>query len=121
MLQALTQRNLSYLLAGRNTAAAAAGLKAIGIRSVSVLPLDYKLKAAESELNRRRWSDVKEKVDEIKHLMNEAKTNRSIKCPNEALQLRALQEIEESLAKRHHEAYTNMMKLKMEIKADLYN
>ena len=119
MLQALSRRNLSVLLAGRTTAAA--GIKAAAVRSVSTLPLDFKLKAAESELNRRRWSDVKDKVDEIKHLMNEAKTNRGIKCPNEALQLRALHEIEDSLSKRHQEAYSNMMKLKMEIKADLYN
>ena len=119
MLQALTRRNLPYLLAGRTTAAV--GIKAVAVRSIATMPFDFKLKVAESELNRRHWSDVMGKVDEIKHLMKEAKTNRSIKCPNEALQLHALHEIEDSLSKPHEEAFSNMMKLKMAIKADLYN
>ena len=110
MMQVFAQRTANML--ARRSATAA--------RAMSTKATNMKLKGVEGKLNEMHWKDVKDEVSQIANLMNEAKTNHSVKHPTESLEKLALREVEQSLQKLHEEAFMDMKNLKASIKAELY-
>jgi uncharacterized protein YoaH (UPF0181 family) len=92
-------------------------------------PADDHVKAFERFMHSLHWSDVKDEVEEIHQLMQEGTTNHAVALPDASLKRLvddSLREIESMMkndptAVDHAKIFDRVRKLKLDVKAELYN
>ena len=100
--------------------------RGVYVPKVAVMALSTQAEAAvEAALNKAHWTDVKDEIKEIDHLMHEGTTNHSVDLPSAKLEqdvdekLRGIQRLVEN--KKHNEAFSQVHTLKGMIKDELYH
>jgi hypothetical protein len=100
--------------------------RGVYVPKVAVMALSTQTEAAvEAALNKARWTDVKDVVKEINHLMHEGTTNHSVDLPSAKLEqrvdekFRGIQRLVEN--KKRNEAFSQLHTLKGMIKNELYH
>ena len=92
----------------------------MGVRMFSTQS-NAKFHDVENKFDEKHWADVKDEVKEIEHIMNESKTNKTIKKPDSAYEDIIMENIKRTVGSSDHDMVAHRLHdLKTEVKGNLY-